>query len=50
VICAGIIENIPCHQGGIRFDGHQNCSNRACGDRNPVAMLERLINSGVGAP
>jgi hypothetical protein len=27
-----IIENIPLHQGSSGFAGHQNCSNRACGD------------------
>ncbi|GEM_PF-1569930 len=38
------------HQGGIRFDSHQNRNNRACGDRNLVATGGGLINSEVEAP
>lgn len=36
-----IIENIPLHQGSSGFDGHQNCSNSACGSCSPVAT-ERI--------
>lgn len=44
MMSVGIIENIPLRQGGTRLDGHQNHSNKACGDGGTARKIVEFSN------